>query len=423
MAQTDKISNAGDVSIEDVTIITAAGFAQTITPQVIAIEIFEDVFSPFISGKLVVKESQDLTNLFPLLGEETVRLNIVTPSLPEKDAYKGEYFLYKLDDRIKTQERELVYVLHFISKEAINDLNTKTSRAYSGKVSDIVREILTKKDGLDTKKKVNIEETKNTTKFVSNFWAPSKNLQVACDNAVNENGSPSYVFFENKYALNFISLETLYTGAPLIQRFKWDNYSAEVRPTGGSDTDIEKDYQRVLELNMNETFDYIERIRNGMYGSEIIYYDLMTKQYVHKAYGPEFKEDKHLNDHPLYSEKIPVRSKAMLMLEHQYYNNFDGFDNTSNTKIIQRRKHLLTVAEAYKISITVWGRTDYSVGQRVYLEVPKTAQLGPKDDPIDQYMSGVYLISALCHLINRESHTCVIELTKDSFLVDPNDPK
>lgn len=421
---TNKIGKAGDVRIEDITIITLNGFAQTITPQVIGVEIFEDIFSTFITGKLVIRDSQELTNLLPLVGEEIVRIRILTPSLPESDGYIGEYFIYKLDDRVQVKEREVVYVLHFISKEAVTDLNRKVSKAYSGKVSDIVSKLIKDQDSLASTKPVNIEPTKNTTKFVANFWTPTKCLQYCSDTAVNANDSPSYLFFENKHGLNFVTLETLYSGTPLYQRFVWDNYSAEIKPTGSSGLDIEKDYQRVLEFQTPESFDYMKRLQSGMYGSEIMYYDILSQQYVHKGFTTEWDKEKHLNPYALYSDRVSARPKGLVMLDHKYYNNFDGYDDVTNAQYIQKRKALLAQAEGFKVTIHVHGRTDYSVGQRVRLEVPKNTHL-KKDDPdyLDKITSGNYLIAAICHSISRASHECIIELIKDSFMVDLNAAK
>lgn len=419
----DKIHMAGDVNIADVTIITSQGFAQTITDQIMAIEIYEDMFAPFTTGKILVRDSQELINLLPLIGEETVRLRVVTPSLPEKDAYEGEFYIYKMDDRIKTKERELIYVLHFISKEAIVDVNKKISKGYQGKVSDIVQRILTDQDAMETQKDITIEETSNKIRYTSNFWTPTKNIQFLSDNAVSKSyESPSYLFFENKYGLNFISLEALYADGPVLHTFVWDNYSAPIQSTGGSSRSIEEDYCRITDVQMENGFNYMDRLKSGMYGSEIIYYDIMTKQYVHKGYGFNFKDSKHLNKYPLYSDKIGFRPKSVLLHENQYYNNFDGYDVVSNTKTVQERIALLAQAEAYKLVITVFGKTDYSAGQKVYLEVPKNTQLA-KDDPnyLDQIMSGHYLIGALCHLITREKHECTMELIKDSLLVNLND--
>lgn len=425
MASTsDKVSQAGDVNIDDVTIITSNGFAQTITPQVAGIEIYEDVFGTFITGKIFVRDAQDLINLFPLVGEEVVRLKVSTPSLPDENSYIGEYYVYKMDDKTRLGEREMVYVLHFISKEAINDLNKHLSKAYFGKVSDIAKKLLTEDTALETKKPVNIEETSNETKFIANFWSPVKCLQYCADTAVNANESPSYVFFENKYGFNFISLETLYSGTPLKQRFVWDNYTAEVSPTGSSSSSIETDYQRVLEFQMPEQFNYIERLKSGMYGSEVLYFNILTKQYVHKGYVPEFEKDKHLNQYPPYTDKIAARPRAVMIHENTYYNNFDGFDDVTNSKTIQKRKSLMALAEAVKITINVFGRTDYSAGQKIYLSVPKNGQVAKTDpDYEDKIMSGNYLISAICHFITREKHDCTMELIKDSYMVNLNDSK
>jgi len=417
----DKVKFAGDVSIEEVSIITSRGFKQDIKEQVLAIEIYEDVFASFITGKIIIQDAQEISNLMPLVGEEIVSFRIQTPSLPKEDAYIGEFYIYKMDDRVKSQERELVYVLHFISKEAIVDLNKKLSKAYAGKISDSVEKLFTTEYGLGSKKKYTIEETSNETKFVSNFWSPVKCLQYCCENAINPSESPSYVFFENKYGLNFVSLETLYTGSPLMQRFIWDNYSAEVGG-GSSERDIDKDYQRVLNLQMSDVFNYFDRLKSGLYGSEIIYYDILSQQYVHNLYQPEFDKTKSLNNFPLYTPGVSARPKGLLILEHMYYNNFEGYDDTTNTKIVMKRRALMAAAEGYKVTISVFGRTDYSAGQKVYLTVPKNAQLKENEtDFEDKLLSGNYLISAICHFITREKHECTMELIKDSFMVDLND--
>lgn len=421
MSAPDKVNFAGDVSIDEVALINSRGFLQDITQEVISIEIYEDIFAPFITGKLILQDAQEITNLLPLVGEEIVRLQISTPSLKEEDCYKGEYYVYKMDDRMKVGERQLAYVLHFISKEAIIDLNKKISKAYSGKVSDIVRRIITEADALETTKTHNIEETTSITKYISNYWSPVKNIRYLTENAINAEGSPTYLFFENKHGLNFISLESMYSKTPLFQKFIYDNYSADMGKTGGSEKNIAADYQRILELHTPETFNYMERIKSGVYGAELITYDLLTKQYTQLNYQPKWDETKHLNDHPLWSNNVVSRPRAMLIHDHRYYNNFDGFDDVTNSTWIQKRTSLLAQAEAFKLEINVFGRTDYTAGQKIYLEVPRNAQL-KKDDPDyeDKVHSGYYLVSAVCHRITRESHECTMEIIKDSFKMDLN---
>lgn len=418
MAETNNdtsIRNAGAVDIVEVTITTTNGFSQTITPQVIGIEIYEDLFSTFMSGKLMLKDSQELTNLFPLVGEEFVRIHVHTPSMDSKEDYKMEFMIYKMDDRFKTKERELIYVLHFISKEAIIDLNKKVSKGYKGKIHDIVKSIVT--DDLLSEKQLFIEETKNTTRFISNFWNPVRCIEWVTDQAVNIDDVPSYLFWETKYGYNFKSLTSLYQGTPIKQRFIWDNYVAENKPTGGSSRSIEKDYQRVIEFDVQTGWNYIDRLKSGMYGSQIIYYDIFTQQYVHKGFAPKWDDKKSLNKYPLWTEKVVSNTRSVLIHDHQYQNAFDDYGDVSNTKTRQYRKSLLAQIEGYKSTISVFGRCDYHAGDRVYLEVPKNTQI-KKDstDYVDELMSGNYLIGAICHFINREKHECTIELIKDSYM-------
>jgi hypothetical protein len=421
----EKVSQAGDVDVRDITIITSNGFAQTITPQVVGIEIFEDIFSTFITGTLTIRDSHELSNILPLIGEEVLRFEIATPSLPADQTYKGEYYIYKMDNRTKTAEREILYTLHFISKEAIIDLNKKTSKAYEGPPSDIILNICTDMQwGLETKKQIFAENTNNKIKYISNYWSPTQNIQYVCDHALNASDSPSMIFFENKHGFSFVALESLYTAGGLKQKFIWDNYTAEINPGGGSSKDIEKDYQRVMELDTPLTFNYMDRLKSGMYGSELITYDIMTQQYTHLGYAPKFTDHKHLNEYPIWTDKVAARAKSVVIHGRKYFNNFEGHGDVTNNKFIQKRKSLLAQAEAYKVIITVLGRTDYTAGQRVLLEIPKAAQIKEKDSTDEQVndniMSGVYLISAICHVIDKELHTCVLELIKESFVVNIN---
>lgn len=419
----DALSFAGDISIDYVTLITSKGQVQDITPQVIGIEIYEDLFSPFLSGKIMLKDAQDIISLMPLIGEEFVALRVKTPVLPEDRAYEYVFQIYKLDDREKISERASMYVLHFMSVEGLIDANKKISKTYSGKISDIVKKIITEGDALESNKDANIEETPNSTKFTANFWSPIQCINYLTQNAVNQNKSPSYVFFENKFGLNFISLESMYANPAVYQTFVHDNYSAETSPMGGSTKNIAKDYQRIIELRTPQTFNYIDRIQSGMYGSQMVTYDLTTKTYAHSGYTPNFEEEKHLNKYPLWTNKVIAKQRSMLIREHRYYNNFTGFGDVTNTKTVQRRISLMGQAEAFKIEILVLGRTDYSVGQKMTITVPKSTQFkltDTNDEFNDKIHSGNYLVSAICHLITRKSHECVMELIKESFIVDLN---
>ena len=265
MEKSQVLRNAGDVNIEKVKVVSSNGFFQDITNQVIAIQIFEDLFSPFITGSLIVKDSLDLINLFPFVGEEFVELKISTPTL--KAPLEGRFYIFKMTDREMLGDRNVIYELHFITQEALVDLNKRLSKTFSGKCSEIANTLMTDKNvGLQLSRKLNIEETKNSTKFVSNFWNPVKCLNYLADTSLNKNNSPSYVFFENRVGFNFVSLESLYTNNDVIQEFVFDNYMRDDRKGGGTVKNVSEDYRRIREIHIPTAFDYMDRIRSGVYG-------------------------------------------------------------------------------------------------------------------------------------------------------------
>ena len=195
----NQLRYAGDVDIQSIVLTTSKGVFQDITAQVINIQFYEDIFSPFLSGSLVLKDALDLVNVLPFIGEEFVDIEIATPTLPV-GKIKGRYHVYKMTDRLLVGDRAVAYQLHFMSVESLVDTNKKISKVYSGKISDIVTTFIRdKNEGFESEKNVYVEPTRNSIKYISNFWSPSKNIQFLAENGLSEHKSPSYVFFENRH--------------------------------------------------------------------------------------------------------------------------------------------------------------------------------------------------------------------------------
>ena len=413
---------AGDVSIDKVQIITPTGFYQDITAQVLNIQFYEDIFAPFITGSIVVKESFDLINLFPFVGEEFLDLEVTTPTL-KNSSIKGKYYIYKLTDREHLGDKNVVYQIHFISVEAIADMNKKVSKTFSGKISDLVEQFVKDKNiGLESDKKIIIDPTNNNVKYISNYWSPVKNLNYLCGTAVNKNKTPNYVFFENRDGFYFISLENLYQNT-VTSEFVYDKYTRDKLPDGRDIRNVNEDYKRILEINIPVAHDYMDRLRNGMLASRQFSYDITKKTYNVKNYNmlTRFKEQKHLNTYPINSDKVVFRSNSTIINFPKNYGNFTGYGDVTNAQSNQERISTLKMAESNKINITVPGRTDYTVGQKIAIVLYRVEPASKKDrDLTDKMFSGYYLIAAINHVIDREKHHCYMELIKESSQMDMN---
>ena len=410
---------AGDVSIQGVQITSQSGFFQDVSAQVIGIQLFEDLLSPFMTGTLILKDSLDLVNLFPFVGEEYLHLKLKTPTLKAGNIDK-KFYIYKMTDRQMMGDRSVVYQLHFISQEALLDMNKSVSKTFSGKVSDIAKTILTDRvNGLQLKTNYVVEETSNSTKYISNFWSPVRNLIYLLENSKNKSNTPSYVFFENRDGYNFISLETLYK-QQTIQEFKYDNYTRDVTKNGSA-INPEEDYKRILGIRIPQAFDYMDRIQNGFYGSRQYTYDIVSKKRSSSNYDmfKDYASKAHLNNNPPASSKVVYRYNSRVTTEPKYYNNFSNFGDSTNASFAQERTSLLKQSESTKIEITVPGRFDYTVGRKVFVKLNKVEPVSKNDKSnLDNMFSGNYIVSAINHFISHKNHECTMELIKDSLLVN-----
>ena len=426
----NEIRFAGDVEIKKVEIVNTSGFGQDITFQVSSVQVFEGIFTPFITGTLIIDDSVDLINLFPMVGEEFLNLNIVTPSLDRVNdqinrSIKGLFYIYKTSDRVQLSDKRLTYKIHFMSAEGLSDVNKKISKSFSGRCSEIVENIVVSNYGLESEKKLNIEETSNSIKYVSNFWSPKVNLEYVSERSINTKGNPSYVFFENRNGFNFSSLEQL-TKYNSVASFVHDNYVSNFSIHGRTQKEISEDYKRVEEIRIPVVYDYIDRVKNGVYSSKLIGHDICTKKYTYTNYDvfTNYKKEEHLNDKSSISSNLTIRRPDSIIFAgpRSYLNNTGEYDSTG-LNFLQKRASIIGQFSGQKIEILVPGRTDYTVGQKVYFKCYKMTVNSERDlpeDMIDELYTGNYLISGINHFITRNRHQCYLELIKDSLIIDIN---
>ena len=423
--KSETISFAGDVLIEDLTLISmVSGKEMNVTNQLLEVKIFEDLFSPFISGSLILRESLDILNHLPLMGQEYLQMKIRTPTLDEKDAIQGLFYVYNMTDRAFVSERNVVYKLNFISYSALIDSNTKLSKPFEGKISDIAKKLITNWVGDFAVKDENIETTRNATKYVSNYWSPAKNLNYITNQAINTSGSPSYLFFENRQGFNFKSLASMYKADP-VQKFNFSLKAREIDKGGDAHRNVVKEYQRMQSVDFPEGFNTLSKLGRGTYASTLHTHDLVTKQYKERKfnYQDKFadKDHQHLNPYPITakSTSFTFGPSSTIITDEIHFGVYNGYGDISNSDSLQERLSLLNLADAMKVTVVVSGRTDYTVGQKVLLEMTEAEVLDTTDtleSEQDMLFSGFYLIGSINHTVNREKHTCTMELIKDSLL-------
>lgn len=421
----NKLLHAGQFDFADVEILQAGGLAISIIDQVQQINIYEDLFSPFISGNMIIKDTISLPTLLLNAGADLLRLRLGTPTLP-KDKYIDRYFhIYKLSDRVVINERACEFMFHFVSQESLVDSSISISKTFKGKAEDNISEILTKH--IKTKTPFKSSSTTNEVNYTSNFWSPMKNIVYNADHANNATYGPTMVFFENRDGFNFKSIQELGSAEPYM-KFEASNHISDVgedKFNGGVVTkNLDKDYKNVLSLSAPMFYDYMKNKTDGGISTRMFTFDFVTKKITDTTFD-QTKLPTKMNPNRFYKEQVIKSSyqgsdsSILIPNTYKHYSMYTDKGDVTDARYKQHRITALRNIQQHKVEITVFGRTDYTVGKCVHLDVNKLLAFnrGITSKQIeDPLITGKYVISAICHIFTRDGkHQSVLELIRDSI--------
>lgn len=412
MPEINSIQIPGEFRADRAIVTTYSGEQVNIILHIHQITIFEDLFSPFLTLELEIRDSIGLLHKVPFRGEE-----LITMSVTDADGKFGlqdtTFSIYKVKDVTQVSDRSFVYRLCCISTEAIKDMNLKISKAYSGQASDIVRSMLSS-EGLETEKNVFIEDTKNQLSYISNYWSPVQNIKYLCDRSVTKNGnSASYLFYETKQGFAFTSLNTLIDSSS-VAAFQF--------AVGGGD--VAKGMSRIERYWIDTGFDYIERLSNGAYGNRALTVDPFNKtyDYSHIDFVESFPALNHLNPMAFATNNATRRLNSVFRTRVAPSRSFMDMKSEANEQWFKQRVSELAAINAYHITILVPGRLDIIVGDVVELflysgQIPQDgAARNDFNEVLDKIYSGRYLITGIRHTLNKERHEMYLSLSKDSLM-------
>ena len=174
----------------------------------------EDMSKVAMSGSVLIKDAVNLFETFPISGYEKIHVTFRTPGI-DSNFIKKSFDVIEVTDKVKgTNERAEVYRIKFVSPSVIRNKSTRISKSYTGKISDIVKDIYTEYIGGD----LDAQETKNEQRYVIPRWSPFKSIEWLSQRAIpaKKDRETNYMFFENLDGHNFIALSELYSQNPAM---------------------------------------------------------------------------------------------------------------------------------------------------------------------------------------------------------------
>lgn len=442
------VQKAGEVKIEELKLLSSTNLVFDLREFLVEFNLYEDLFSNYLRGNIVLTDSRNLIEIAPLIGEEYLTVKISTPGMESK--IQKTFRVFKVSDRqIVRDNNTQNFVLHFASIELMGDVLLPLFKPHEGMIHDVVGEIFT--NYISQSREFNVSEangeftestydtplyilnpTSNKVKFVPTGWSPFKCINWLASKAIPKDGvARNYLFFETNKAFCFGTLETIFKDAYTNKNFigRYSISAANIRD-GARAPDINREYFIAKDVEMVETIDHIKNYTNGYLSNRLITLDIYNKKYdvIDYDYVTEYSKQYHTSGEgakarPTFTVegiRNPVSSTSFYPVNEKL---FDGFSENISERmkdIYGNRRSSMIELTNVKMNITVPGRTDVEVGRMLYFHYPAIEPVDNKSpaDNQDTMYSGYYLITAIRHKVNKEQHTMTMEIIKDSMTVE-----
>ena len=185
-----------------------------VTKTVINFAITESVDSPFVSGHLILSESNNLIEDVPLRGEEALELTL-TDFFDKTITYS--FYIYSVDN-IKSgnsiNDRMVTYTLRFTTNQKLISDTKEIRRSFGNtKISDIAKAVYDEyfiTGNTKTDKEIEVEETDGEQTLVIPSLRADAAMQFLSRRAYSANNKTSlYRFFETREKYYFCTHEYL----------------------------------------------------------------------------------------------------------------------------------------------------------------------------------------------------------------------
>ena len=437
------IQYAGEYELEEIKLFSSSGNIIPLNGLVMSLTIFENIFTPTMSGQIVLLDTNSIVLNLPIIGQEYLSFKIKTASLGNErtdiiDYTENVFSIYKIDKRLMGDGAEAI-VLHFASPEMMRNSRTRVSKSYTNSIDKIVIDVLQNERYINSKKDLFIEVTVGVRKLIAPSSLPFTFIQKLASEAIftKNKGSPYFMFFENKDGIHFRSLDSLYS-QPVSAEYNTGKFFHQEN-SGTVVKDILEEYSRPIGHQIVQANDMLSNVRGGLLGSNLITHDIYKKNYNTKSfrYFKNFPDHGRLSDNPIYNTNVIDEfgntvdnfTNANIHLhptskveesDAQHYTDTTTAPYSPNrieNSLLHRQAKFLELKKGLSLVVEVHGMTNMAIGQTINFEMLVVGETHGKSKA-DPYYSGKYLITQLRHQFSevpQRYHTIAMTIVKDGY--------
>lgn len=411
----------GNYELISLDLETPEGDVIDLTNDFGGIQVFEDLFTPYITATITFVDSIGLFEALPIIGEETIRIQFKAKELNEE--YQLDLRVYK-SDFVENADKNVTINLYCVSKEKLINDTLFVGRSYRDQLySDMVSKIM--RDYIGSP--VTVEPTLHLHNFIfHDLLRPFDAINMAASRSLSEKRTADYFFYENQLGHQFKSFSSL-LDQQSAQTYEIKTGAKET-PQKTTESEKQEYDNSIQKYTFNSRFDILKKIKQGLFGSDLITYDIVRGKYVEytKKYSEEFPKHPHTDTNPFNTNNLDViDSTASLSRFYPTNRDHDSLSHISSNQpnirpnqveqwLLKRATQIAEIGNL-SLNIIVPGDNRRTVGDKVSIDFPSYRYLGPQDEErkeLDKYLQGDYIVTSLNHQVTASkflTHMTVIK--------------
>jgi len=441
------------VEIDRLELVTDTGQTIKLDNLVDEINIYQDLWEPFMQCDVVITDAVDLFDKMDYFGNRQPgftghELIIIryTSTFPDSNKKKKAhaFIINKILRRWRDEEKKEIIVLQLNSLESFIAVDKKISRTYGHTsklesktidkyVKSIVDEFIYNTGaksaysniGKATSVNIKKENTFSPTKSRMNYLIPNLDPISAIARLANEADNvtdiPLFTFYEDSNGFHFSDITSLVGLKEPKNTYSYEpsNY-AEAGSTGYM-TDLFK----IQEYDLVKSTDMIRAKNKGLFKSTAINIDILRKNkrevgYDYSKSGPFFAKLNDAGGGSLVTGNSDPNARLIMRTTRFLHDNQEFFTGpgkenplpTINNMLANKRAAYMQHITNIVLNITINGNSELNVGDQISVLIPQATTLDGRKH--DKYLSGIYLITKLRHTIQQDKMATILEIAKDT---------
>jgi hypothetical protein len=413
------------------------GASVNITNTISDIEIYEDLFKPYLTGRVAFVDYNKVVESINLGGDEKIKFTINKPG-SDYDIVRT-FYLDSLINSTKGNEATESYFFHMIEDIEYEGNTVNINKFYEGKPSTIISNILKEYTGSDLTSIDITKESSEPLKVIIPNLDPIDSISWLRKKAITAQGMPYFLYASlgpaNRIYFNDLGTLLSRPSINIEKSFKaWQSGTQEEGTSSGNFQIVSSKVQRPVSL--------YDLIMDASVGASHQFYDTVN--------GKEKVVDLNIEESLKTLDKTGILSKAQrdyIYPTNSTINNEQlsslkstkrftypsnrpyeqGFTTKSSfAEFTDRESYtkkvvglaLLNFLQKNKMTVTVPGTNfikgddAYTVGNVATFKFLNNTGEQTEDIPLDRKKSGDYLITNCIHIFKPENYYITMEISK-----------